>query len=89
MSNSRTLALAAVAAMSLTIGSAMAQSEVPSDPGQNAGQNYGTGVYGGQQAPRQTMTPAVQSGSSDVDSPRAGNNDQSLQYQYGTLANPG
>jgi hypothetical protein len=87
MNTTKTLALGALAALSIGIGTAMAQSEVPS---------ISSDFYrminplprGDKVAPP-TVNP-VQSGSSDTDTSRSGarhvlpfNND------YGTLANPG
>jgi hypothetical protein len=84
MSTTKTLALAAFAAMSLGIGGAMAQ-EGPSAPDPNYGpaqQFYSTA----QTAPVAGRSTAVQSGSSDVDTARAFNPGH---YNYGDLANPG
>jgi hypothetical protein len=71
MKTTKTLMLAAITALSLGVGTAMAQSEVPS---------AAEGAYysGQRQAAPQTANPGsgqAQSGSSDVDVPRSQNPD--------------
>jgi hypothetical protein len=78
--NTKTLMLAAVTALSLGAGAAMAQSEVPSAPPM-------THVSGQHQAAPLTIniwTGRVQSGSSDV-----GAHGVPFNGDYSTLANPG
>jgi hypothetical protein len=77
MKITKTLMLAAVTALTLSAGAAMAQSEVPS-----AGE---AAYFAGQ---RHVAPKIVNegSGSSDVDSARGG---AAAQFNYGTLANPG
>jgi hypothetical protein len=78
MKTSKTFVLAAVAALSLGVGSALAQSEVPADAG-----NW--------TAPASTRTvpfnaAPVQAGSSDV---TTNVHEVPFLNNYGTLANPG
>jgi hypothetical protein len=82
MSTTKILALAAVAAMSLGIGAAMAQSDGPSAPDPNYGPNQ---QFYAPNAPARSSS-AVQAGSSDVDTTRAA---KPGMYDYGDLANPG
>jgi len=84
--NTKTLMLAAVTALTLGVGSAMAQSEVPGGA---------EGAYYAQQrqAAPQTVTnwsnqSQVQSGSSEVEAPRAGHV-LPFNGDFGDLANPG
>lgn len=86
--NTKTLMLAAVTALSLGVGTAMAQSEVPSAPEAT----YFSGHRQAAPATINTWAGQVQSGSSDVESARFGAGSQALPlpaYDYGTLANPG
>ena len=86
MNTSKTLALAALAALSLGIGSAMAQSEVPGGA---------TIDYWGAKAiaTRQAQAPVsnkVQAGSSDMDTMRSGiGHELPFNFNFTTLANPG
>jgi len=76
----KTLMLAAVAALSLGAGSAMAQSRTTIYPGVGfAPPQVVTTPYGGSR---------VQSGSSDVDQKVAPKADD-YRFQYGTMNNPG
>jgi hypothetical protein len=84
MNTTRTLALAAFAAMSLGIGAAMAQ-EGTSAPDPNYGPNQ---QFYAPIAPMTSRgTSAVQAGSSDVDTTRAVT--PGTTYDNGDLANPG
>jgi|HubBroStandDraft_1064217.scaffolds.fasta_scaffold255753_2 hypothetical protein len=86
MSTTKTLALAAFAAMSLGIGAAMAQTDGPSAPDPNYGpaQQY----YVGPSVPMTVRSSIpVQAGSSDVDTTRAAA--PATVYDNGDLANPG
>jgi len=81
--NTKTLMLAAVTALTLGAGAAMAQSEVPSAPPM-------TYVSGQRQAAPVTINTwqgRVQSGSSDV--ARPGAHSVPFNGDYGDLANPG
>jgi hypothetical protein len=86
MNTIRNLMLAAVAALSLGVGTAMAQSQVPSS---------NEGAYFTQQrltAPKilNGWAGPVQSGSSDVETPRSGiGHVLPFNGNYGDLANPG
>ena len=81
MNTTKTLMLATVTALSLGLGTAMAQSEVPSAPE--------AAYFSGQHravAPTTHRWSGPQAGSSDVEQ----NQSQPLPaYDYGTLANPG
>jgi hypothetical protein len=82
MSTTKTLALAALAALSLGIGSAMAQEggSMPAD------------FYGVLNAPAGThkiIAPCIQAGSPDVDAVRSGAHVLPFNGDYGDLANPG
>jgi len=86
MNTTRNLMLAAVAALSLGVGTAMAQSQVPSS---NEGTYF---IQQRQAAPNMLKGWAgpVQSGSSDVESPRSGiGHVLPFNGNYGDLANPG
>jgi hypothetical protein len=78
MTNTKTLMLAALTALTLGVGTAMAQSEVPAGAG-----NW---IGGPQVAPR--ILNQVQSGSSDVERSGAGHV-LPFSGNYGDLANPG
>jgi len=86
MNTTRNLLLAAVAALSLGAGAAMAQSQVPSS---------NEGAYFPQQhqaAPKilNGWAGPVQSGSSDIETPRSGfGHVLPFNGNYGVLANPG
>jgi hypothetical protein len=86
MNTTKTLMLAALTALSLGTGTAMAQSEIPSAP-------EATYFSGQRQAVPRTVNPGqLQSGSSDVEPARFGVGNQAPPlpaYDYGTLANPG
>jgi hypothetical protein len=83
MNTTKTLALAALAALSLGIGSAMAQSEGASMP---------TDFYGVVNAPTEihkVATTRIQAGSSDANVVRSGAHVLPFSGDYGNLANPG
>jgi hypothetical protein len=82
MNTSRTLALAAITALSLGMGTAMAQSDGASAP--NPSYGPGQQFFG---APAGRTSGAIQSGSSDVDATRSANHGYG--YDYGTMADPG
>ena len=86
MNTTRNLMLAAVAALSLGVGTAMAQSQVPSS-------NEGAYFTQQRQAAPKIMNGwagPVQSGSSDVETPRPGiGHVLPFNGNYGDLANPG
>ena len=84
MSTLKTLSLAALAALSLGVGSAMAQNDGPSAPPDGY---WSTPTTTRQAAP----TSQVQSGSSDVNTTTRYGTDraQAPAYDYGDLANPG
>jgi len=83
MNTTKTLMLAALTALSLGVGTAMAQSEVPS----SAEGAYFSGQR--QAAPKtvNTRSGQVQSGTSDVDNERS--HVPAFNGDYGTLANSG
>jgi hypothetical protein len=84
MSAMKTFSLAAFAALSLGVGSAMAQND-----GTSAPDSYLTAPHLTRQA---TPTNQVQSGSSDVSSTTTrfgANRAPATAYDYGDLANPG
>jgi hypothetical protein len=86
MNTIRNLMLAAVAALTLGAGTAMAQSQVPSS---NEGAYF---IQQRQTAPRllNGWAAPVQSGSSDVETPRSGiGHVLPFNRDYGDLANPG
>jgi hypothetical protein len=78
MKTTKTLMLAAVTALTLGVGAAMAQSEVPSMP------SDASHFSGQRQAAPKIINDG--SGASDVDTLRGG---VSAHFDYGTLANPG
>jgi hypothetical protein len=83
MSAMKTLSLAAFAALSLGVGSAMAQND-----GTSAPDSYVTAPHSTRQA---APTNQVQSGSSDVNTTTqfGTNRAPAPAYDYGDLANPG
>jgi hypothetical protein len=88
MNTTKTLMLAALTALSLGAGTAMAQSEVPSAPEAT----YFSGQRQVAPATINTWSDQVQSGASDVEPARIGAGNQAPPlpaYDYGTLANPG
>jgi hypothetical protein len=83
MNPTKTLALAALAALSLGIGSAMAQSDGASMP---------TDFYGVVNAPtgiHKVATTRIQAGSSDANAARSRAHVPPFNGDYGDLANPG
>ena len=86
MDNTKTLALAALAALSLGIGSAMAQSEVP---GGATIDYWGAKVVATHQASA-PISKKVQAGSSDIGTAKSGiGHFLPFNGDYGDLANPG
>lgn len=82
MKTMKSLMLAAMAVVSLGVGTAMAQ-----EGGALSPDFYGVVKTPGQS--QQAVIPAVQAGSSDVDMPRSGAHFLPFNGNYGTLANPG
>jgi hypothetical protein len=82
MNTTKTLALAALAALSLGIGSAMAQE------GGSMPVNF-YGVVNAPTASHKVADPRIQAGSSDVDAVRSGAHVLPFNRDHGDLANPG
>jgi hypothetical protein len=80
MNTTKTVLLAALTALSLGMGSAMAQSEVPAGAGNEVG--------GHQAAPRIVST-RVQAGTSDMGTVRSGGHILPFNGDFSDLANPG
>ena len=92
--NTKTLMLAALATLSLGVGSAMAQEGGPSTPGPNGYWTQHERALYANQAPAPTA-PQIQSGSSDVTTPVPGlqngwiGDKSPYRFDYSDLANPG
>jgi hypothetical protein len=87
MTNMKTLMLAAVATLSLGVGSAMAQEGGPSMPTMDF---WAAKAIAAQQAAAANAHQAIQAGSSDTDTVHSGTGrGAQINFSYGTLANPG
>jgi hypothetical protein len=87
MTNMKTLMLAALATLSLGVGSAMAQEGGPSMPTMDF---WTANVIAAQQAAAANVHQSVQAGSSDTDTVHVGTGGGApVNFSYGTLANPG
>ena len=89
MTTTKALMLAALAAMSLGVGTTMAQEGGPSMAGPNDYWTVQQRALYAHQAP--AIFPQVQSGSSDASTPIHSGTSRGapVHFDYGTLANPG